>query len=218
MTDPMAAARQRMVERQIAGRGIADPRVLAAMAAVPRHEFVPAELADLAHDDQPLPIGAGQTISQPYMVAWMAEAARIAPTDTVLEVGAGCGYAAAVLARLAARVFTIERLPALAALARGHVARLGIENIWLREGDGTLGWPEAAPFDAILVAAGAPLVGPVLRGQLAMGGRMLVPVGAGRDGQQLLRVTRTGPDAFAEEALGACTFVPLIGAEGWDAP
>ncbi len=212
----MDAAREReaMVTRQIAARGIRDPRLLAAMRRVPRERFVPAELAALAYDDTPLPIDAGQTISQPYVVALMTEALELEPDDRVLEIGTGSGYAAAVLAELAREVYTIERHRVLADGARERLEALGYRNVQVRCGDGTLGWPEHAPFDAIVVTAGAPAVPASLREQLAVGGRLVIPVGSERV-QKLLRVRRTGEAAWEEEDLGAVRFVPLIGAEGY---
>jgi protein-L-isoaspartate(D-aspartate) O-methyltransferase len=203
-----------MVDRQIAGRGVSDPRLLAALREVPREAFVESGAEELAYDDGALPIGGGQTISQPYIVALMIEAAAIGPDGVVLEVGAGSGYAAAVVSRMADRVHAIERLPALAEAARRRFAELGYDNIDLRVGDGTLGLPEAAPFDAILVAAGAREVPQALKRQLAPGGRLVVPVG-GSCRQTLLKVTRRGESDFVQEDLGAVAFVPLIGEQGW---
>jgi protein-L-isoaspartate(D-aspartate) O-methyltransferase len=208
-------ARADMVERQIAGRGVHDPRVLDAMRAVPREAFVPAKLAAFAYEDLPLPIGAGQTISQPYIVALMIEAARVKPQDHVLEIGVGSGYAAAVVSRIARRVFAIDRHAELAELARDRMARLGYDNVVIRTGDGTEGWAENAPFDVILVAAGAPSIPPPLCAQLAVGGRLLIPVGDA-DQQSLVRITRKGDDDFEEEGFGAVKFVPLIGRHGWN--
>lgn len=209
-----AEARARMVADQIARRGVTDARVLEAMREVPREAFVAAGHEGAAFRDAPLPIAEGQTISQPFIVALMAEGARIAPGDRVLEVGAGSGYAAAVLGRLAARVVAIERHPALAQAARERLRRLGVANVEVVEGDGTLGWPGAAPFDAIVVSAGAPRVPEALREQLAMGGRLVIPVGDEGAHQDLLRITRR-EDGFEEESLGGVRFVPLIGAQGW---
>lgn len=207
-------ARLRMVATQVAARGIADARVLAAMRAVPREVFVPETLRTHAYEDGPLDIGEGQTISQPYIVALMLEAARLAPADRLLEVGSGSGYAAAVASRLCARVFAIERHAILADAAAERWGRLGYGNIAWRVGDGTLGWPEEAPFDAIVVSAGGPEVPHALTAQLAEGGRLVIPVG-GRGGQKLVRVTRTGKRTFAQEDLGDVMFVPLVGAQGW---
>ena len=210
-----AHQRHRMVERQIAARGVRHRRVLDAMRAVPREAFVPAELAEFAYDDGPLPIGEGQTISQPYVVALMAELAGPGPEDQVLDVGTGSGYAAAVLSRLAGRVRTIERHAELADTARRRVERLGYDNVEVRCGDGTLGWPEAGPFDAIIVAAGGPAVPRSLREQLALGGRLVIPIAIEGGRQKLVLVRRTGPNAFEEEDHGQVAFVPLVGAHGW---
>ncbi|HEX7701795.1 MAG TPA: protein-L-isoaspartate(D-aspartate) O-methyltransferase, partial [Kofleriaceae bacterium] len=203
-----------MVERQIRARGIRDPRVLAAMAAVPREAFLPPELAEYAYEDAPLPIAAGQTISQPFIVALMTEALELRGEEAVLEIGTGSGYAAAVLAGVAKQVFTIERIPELAEVARTRLAELGYSTVEVRCGDGTLGWPEHAPFDAIVAAAGGPDVPSALLDQLAIGGRLVMPVGSSRD-QQLVRVTRTSEHELRREDLGAVRFVPLIGAHGW---
>jgi protein-L-isoaspartate(D-aspartate) O-methyltransferase len=205
--------RDRMVEMQIAARGVRDPRVLDAMRQVPREAFVPEELAARAYDDTPLPIPGGQTISQPYIVALMAEAATILPDDRVLDVGTGSGYAAAVLSLLAEDVYSIERDPGLAAAARERLARLGCINVTVRHGDGSRGWPEAAPFDAILAAAATPVVPPDLCRQLAIGGRLVIPVGDGSHGQRLLRIVRTGDTDYEEEDLGRVAFVPLVAGE-----
>lgn len=205
-----AARRADMVARQIAGRGIADPHVLAAMGAVPREVFVPDALIDRAYADMPLPIEAGQTISQPYIVALMIEAARIGPGARVLEIGAGSGYAAAVIGRIAAEVIAIERHGTLAALAAARMRRLGYDHVRIVEGDGTAGWPEGAPFDAILAAACGRHVPPVLLDQLAEGGTLVMPVGAPDAVQHLIAVRRTGPADFRQEDLGPVRFVPLV--------
>jgi protein-L-isoaspartate(D-aspartate) O-methyltransferase len=210
----LRAARDRMVETQLVARGIRDPRVLDAMRRVPREAFVERRQAAFAYDDGPLPIGLGQTISQPYVVALMAEAADLKPDDRVLDVGTGCGYAAAVLAEIAGEVYSIERHPELASSARDRLRRLGCP-VQVREGDGSLGWPEAAPFDAILVAAAGPRPPESLKRQLAMGGRLVMPVGQGDWGQSLLKLTRTDEGAFREDDLGSVSFVPLIGDEGY---
>jgi protein-L-isoaspartate(D-aspartate) O-methyltransferase len=210
----LAAARQEMVDRHVRARGVRDERVLAALAEVPREAFLPPELAGAAYDDRPLPIESGQTISQPYIVAVMTEALRLGPGDTALEIGTGSGYAAAVLGRVAKQVYTIERHAELAALARERLARLGYANVAVRVGDGTLGWSEHAPFDAIVVAAGGPDLPRALLDQLALGGRLVMPVGSDR-AQELVRVTRVGPAEYRREDLGAVQFVPLIGAQGW---
>jgi protein-L-isoaspartate(D-aspartate) O-methyltransferase len=207
-------ARRRMVDH-LAARGVHDPAVLAAMGKVPRERFVASHLADAAYDDHPLPIGEGQTISQPYIVALMTEALRLAAGDRVLEIGTGSGYAAAVLAEIAAQVYTIERLAGLAASARRRLSDLGYEMVHVRCADGTLGWREHAPYDAIVVTAGGPEIPKALLDQLAMGGRLVMPVGALPSVQHLVRVTRKGTDDYDSEDLGGVAFVPLIGAEGW---
>lgn len=206
--------RLRMVEAQIARRGVRDDRVLAAMREVPRERFVAPEMAEFAYNDSPISIGEGQTISQPYIVAAMIEAAEVRPGDRVLEVGAGSGYAAAVLARLAARVYAIERHEALGKSARNRLDALGYRNIEMRIGDGTKGWPDAAPFDAILVAAGGPEVPAALKEQLAIGGRLVMPVG-GQGGQTLCKITRSNETEFTKDELGSVAFVPLIGEQDW---
>lgn len=207
--------RNRHIEREVIGRGIRDPLVVAAMRKVRRELFVPAHLAAFAYDDRPLPIGSGQTISQPYVVALMIEAMQLAGGERVLEIGTGSGYAAAVLAAIAAEVFTIERIGELADLARANLTAAGCTNVHVRTGDGTLGWPEQAPFEAILVSAGAPEPPPALVAQLKIGGRLIVPAGPDPEGQQLMRLTRTSETAVASEALATVRFVPLIGRQGW---
>jgi protein-L-isoaspartate(D-aspartate) O-methyltransferase len=202
-----------MVEHQLARRGIRNPRILAAFRELPREVFVADDVAPDALADHPLPIGCGQTISQPYVVALMLEAAELRASDRVLEVGAGSGYAAALLGRLAREVVAVERHPELAREAAERIARLGIGNVAVHAGDGTLGWPEASPFDAILVSAGGPRVPAALQAQLAPGGRLVMPVGP-LGAQRLVRLVRSGA-GFAEEDLGAVSFVPLVGAEGW---
>jgi protein-L-isoaspartate(D-aspartate) O-methyltransferase len=206
--------RSQMVDSQIARRGVTDRLVLAAMREVPRERFVDTAMAEFAYEDSPLPIEEGQTISQPYIVAAMIEAAEISPGDRVLEVGAGSGYAAAVIGQIADKVYAIERHDALGQAARDRFDALGYRNIEIRVGDGTKGWPDAAPFDAILVAAGGPDVPRALKKQLAVGGRLVIPVGEERD-QKLWKVTRTSDTHFTEENLGAVAFVPLIGEQGW---
>jgi protein-L-isoaspartate(D-aspartate) O-methyltransferase len=205
--------RQRMVETQIARRGIRDERVLAAMRKVPRHRFVPADQAASAYQDRPLPIGLGQTISQPYMVALMTDCMQLTGDENALEVGAGSGYQAALLGELARQVTTVERHAPLAEHARQVLADQGYTNITVVVGDGTLGWPSNAPYDAIIVTAGAPHVPQALKDQLADGGRLVIPVGSGGF-QSLLRITRRG-SKFKQEDFGGCVFVPLIGAQGW---
>jgi protein-L-isoaspartate(D-aspartate) O-methyltransferase len=211
--DDLAQQRGHMVQDQLRGRGIRDERVLAAMAKVPREKFIAPEFAREAYADGPIPIGAGQTVSQPYMVAAMVEALEVQPSDRVLEVGTGTGYEAAVLAELAAEVWTIERHAELADNAREILAGLGYSNVCVVHGDGSLGLPENAPFDKIVVAAGAPQAPPSLVRQLAEGGIIAVPVGD--RGQQQLQVARKigGKMAFFRHVV--CCFVPLIGAEGW---
>jgi protein-L-isoaspartate(D-aspartate) O-methyltransferase len=204
-----------MVNVQIAGRGIRDEGVLSAMRSVPREVFVEPGFEEFAYEDTPLPIGEGQTISQPYIVALMIEAATLQPGDRVLEVGAGSGYAAAVLSRIAARVYAIERHTALAQAAQRRLTSLGYDNVELRIDDGTRGWTEAAPFDAILVAASGPEVPSALKQQLAIGGRLIIPVGR-RDADQMLRkLTRLGATEYQEESLSSVAFVPLVGEQGW---
>ncbi|MCP4226480.1 MAG: protein-L-isoaspartate(D-aspartate) O-methyltransferase [Actinomycetia bacterium] len=212
--DPYAHAREDLIDHDLVERGIIDERVLQAMATVRREGFVGEELADVAYADRPLPIGSGQTISQPFIVAAMAEAAELEPTDRVLEIGTGSGYGAAVLASLAGEVFTIERVEALADSARDRLRQQGFERVQVRVGDGTLGWPEEAPFNAIVVTAGGPEVPPALRQQLAEGGRLIMPVGHDPRLQSLVRVRRSGDGATIED-LGAVRFVPLIGAQAW---
>ena len=213
--DDSQLQRERMVQRQIAARGVRDPYTLEAMRRIPREEFVAWPLREFAYEDAPLPIEAGQTISQPYIVALMIAEAQVRPGDRVLEIGAGSGYAAAVMAAIAAQVYAIERVPELATLARDRFARLGYDNIEVLTGDGTLGWPDAAPFDAILAAAGGPDVPDVLLRQLAPGGRLVMPIGSSRDNQRLVLVTRTSMNRFVRKELGAVRFVPLIGEHGW---
>jgi protein-L-isoaspartate(D-aspartate) O-methyltransferase len=213
--EDFAGRRRLMVERQLASRGIRSPAVLRAMGSVRREHYVPAELRAHAYDDAPLPIGAGQTISQPYVVAYMLDQLELQGGERVLEVGTGSGYAAAVLAEIAAQVYTLERHAALARDAAERLARDGRHNVEVRVGDGTLGWPEAAPFDAIVVAASGPSVPASLREQLQVGRHLVMPVGASQEVQELKRVTRTGPDRWSESDLGAVRFVPLIGSEGW---
>jgi len=202
-----------MVARQIRGRGVRSPRVLTAMETVPRHLFVPPELVEHAYEDEALPAGEGQTISQPYVVAAMIEALSLEGNERVLEVGAGTGYLAAILSRVAREVIALEAIPALAESARERLARLGYTNVRIRVGDGSQGLPEAAPFDAILVSAAAPSVPPPLVEQLAEGGRLVIPVGPA-ERQNLLRIVKRAGRTTQEE-LFACRFVPLVGRYGW---
>jgi protein-L-isoaspartate(D-aspartate) O-methyltransferase len=213
MTD-FETRRDRMVADQLKARGIRDPEVLRAMGEVPREAFVPDDLADLAYEDGPLPIGSGQTISQPFIVAAMVAALDLDSSDRVLEVGAGSGYAAAVIGRIAAEVWAVERHLELVAAARGRLDRLGYDNVHVVCGDGSTGWAQEAPYDAIIVAAAAPQVPESLRRQLAVGGRLVIPVGATRREQRLLLVARTA-GGFEQRELEPVRFVPLIGEEGW---
>ncbi len=212
----LESERDEMVRSHLAARGIQDERVLQAFREVPREAFVPENLQEFAYTDAPLPIERGQTISQPYIVALMAAALKLDPLDRVLEVGTGSGYAAAILGRLAKQVYTIERHEALATQAASRLAGLGFENVLVQHGDGSLGWPEHAPYDAIVVAAGGPGVPPALVEQLRPGGRLVMPVGEGRDVQKLVRITRQSDGSMATEELGDVRFVPLIGAHGWE--
>lgn len=215
--DPASPSlRWRMVNEQLTSRKIADRRVISAFLGVPRERFVPAELRHRAYDDGPLPIEEGQTLSQPYVVAWIAESLQLAPTARVLEVGTGSGYGAAILAELAAEVVTIERLPQLAERARARLAALGYENVTVAEGDGSLGYPERQPYDGIAVSAAGPKIPEALLAQLAPGGSLVMPVGTLLS-QRLLRVRRVGAELVTED-LGAVVFVPLVGSQGFRAP
>jgi len=205
LQDP-SEARRSMVNLQLEERGVRDPRVLAAMRKVPRHEFVPDEIREYAYDDRPLPIGFEQTISQPYIVGAMSEALQLDGSERVLEIGTGSGYQAAILAELCSEVFTIEIEPELAARASADLERLGYRNIHVRHGDGYLGWPEEAPFDAIMVTAAPPRVPQALVDQLAVGGRMVIPVGS--ISQDLLLITRT-PEGIERRELMGVRFVPM---------
>jgi protein-L-isoaspartate(D-aspartate) O-methyltransferase len=207
--------REYMVRDQIARRGVISEKVLAAMRKVPRERFLPAGQADYAYDDTPLPIGDGQTISQPYIVAYMAEALTLKGGEKVLEIGTGSGYAAAILAEIAAEVYTIERIQGLAEMASTLLDKLGYSNVHVRHGDGTLGWPEQAPFDGIVVTAGGPDVPETLKQQLKIGGRLVIPVGTSTWYQELVRVIRVEEAEYVTENLVPVRFVPLIGAEGW---
>ncbi len=208
--------RRRMVEQQLIARGIRNSAVLAAMGQVPREAFVPPDMAQYAYADSALPIEEAQTISQPYIVAVMIEALELAPDDRVLEVGAGSGYAAAVLGRIADKVYTIERHQSLARAAQERLERLGYHNVHVRHGDGTQGWPEHAPYDGIVVAAGGPEVPEPLRQQLAVGGRLVIPVGPTRTLQELVRIRRLSQHEYRRESLDGVRFVPLVGESGWD--
>jgi protein-L-isoaspartate(D-aspartate) O-methyltransferase len=203
-----------MVEEQLRARGIADERVLRAMQTVPRDLFVPPAQRSCAYDDAPLPIGSAQTISQPYMVALMTELLALGGSSRVLEIGTGSGYQTAILAELVAEVWTVERIPSLARHAEAVLLERGYSNVHLISGDGTLGFADAAPYDAILVTAAAPQVPPTLRGQLSTGGRMVIPVTEGHS-QELLLIERTDQDSYRATVALRCVFVPLIGKEGY---
>jgi protein-L-isoaspartate(D-aspartate) O-methyltransferase len=207
--------RKRMVEKQIAWRGVTSEVVLAAMRNVPRERFVPKGLRAFAYDDSPLLIGAGQTISQPFIVAYMVEALVLQGGEKVLEIGTGSGYAAAVLAEIAAEVYTIERIKELAERASAVLEELGYDNVHVRHGDGTVGWPAQAPFDAIVASAGGPEVPETLKHELKIGGRLVIPIGQSRSYQELVRVTRVAEEDFESEDLTPVRFVPLVGEEGW---
>lgn len=211
--DDFQTLRKRMVDRQLRSRGIRDIHVLRAMETVKRHLFVPESQISYAYDDSPLPIGFGQTISQPYIVALMTELLRVEPDDKVLEIGGGSGYQAAVLAQLADRVVTIERIPELAALARENIERAGLVNVMVYVSDGTLGYQKEAPFDRIIVTAAGPEIPKTLTSQLAAGGRLVMPVG-GPAMQELILVERKG-GSLVRTRHGGCRFVKLIGEEGW---
>lgn len=212
----MEQLRKRLVSEQVEGRGVRDSLVLGAMRKVPRERFVPQILKREAYEDRPLSIGAGQTISQPYIVAFMVEALALRGGEKVLEVGAGSGYAAAVLAEIAGEVFTIERIGQLAERAAGNLVDAGYHNVHVRHADGTEGWKDQAPFDAILVSAGGPDIPKSLLHQLTVGGRMVIPVGSDPRAQELVRITRVDEDEFEQEDLADVRFVPLIGKEGWE--
>jgi|ERR1700676_96385 protein-L-isoaspartate(D-aspartate) O-methyltransferase len=214
--DQFAVQRAEMIEKQLRRRGVRDSRALSAMSAVPREEFVPKEFRQRAYEDAPLPIGEGQTISQPYIVAAMTAALHLTGIERVLEIGTGCGYQAAILSRMAKIVFSIESRSELAATAAVRLERLSYANVHVHCGDGTLGLPELAPFDAILVAAAAPAVPAPLRSQLAEGGRLILPVGD-TENQELLLLERHG-NSFETITLEACRFVPLVGYHGWKEP
>lgn len=213
MTIDYRQARREMVDRQLAARGIRDRNVLAAMETIPRHLFVSEQLRDEAYTDRPLPIDLHQTISQPYMVALMTEALELNNNDRVLEIGTGSGYQAAILAEICREVYTVEKYPELLDKAEAVFRQLGYHNIQAKVADGTFGWPEHQPYDAIVVTAGSPQVPQPLLDQLDDGGRLLIPVG-GDLIQELMKITRKG-ERFSEERLGGCQFVPLRGQHGW---
>ncbi|HWJ38649.1 MAG TPA: protein-L-isoaspartate(D-aspartate) O-methyltransferase [Sphingomicrobium sp.] len=214
MTD-FASEREAMVERQLRRRGISEPEILDAFLAVPREAFVARDVAHLAYGDHPLPIESEQTISQPYIVALMIEAAAIKPGDKVLEVGSGSGYAAAVMSRIAGRVVGIERQHRLVEVARDRLRDLGYDNVRIVEGDGTRGWPDEAPYDAILAAASGSHIPRPLIEQLAAGGRIVMPIGEPGGLQKLVKVVRREDGSLQQSDLGGVRFVPLIGEEGW---
>ena len=210
--------RHAMVENHIAGRGIRSQLVLEAMQAVPREAFLPQHLREFAYQDAPLPIAEGQTISQPYIVALMTEALALDGGEKVLEIGTGSGYAAAILAQIAKQVYTVERIGQLAEKAATVLSNLGYRNVHVLHADGTRGWEDHAPYDAIVVAAGGPEVPESLKAQLKIGGRLVIPVGADLRIQQLVRVTRITELQYKTEDIADVRFVPLVGAEGWAAP
>ncbi len=213
MSHDFKLARERMVKNQLAARGIADERVLQAMGRIPRHLFISEALAGEAYNDHPVPIGEKQTISQPYIVALMTEALELQGKENTLEIGTGSGYQTAILAELSSRVYTIERIKSLLVDARKLLAQLGYSNVLFKAFDGTLGWKEYAPFDAIMITAGAPSLPKPLIDQLADNGRMVIPVGD-RYTQELIKVTKKGEN-LEQESLGGCRFVNLIGIHGW---
>jgi protein-L-isoaspartate(D-aspartate) O-methyltransferase len=207
---------ERMVAQQIEGRGIRDSAVIQAMRLVPREAFVSEKYQDFAYDDGPLPILEGQTISQPYVVALMIQSLRLEPGNRVLEIGTGSGYAAAILSHIAAEIYTVERLQSLVSYARQNLLATGCKNVFVHHGDGTLGWPEHAPYDAIIVAAGGPSVPEALSQQLTIGGRLVIPVGSEQRAQQLVRILRKSDREYSQEKLNYVRFVPLIGEQGWE--
>jgi len=205
-----------MVANQIERRGLHDPAVLASMREVPREAFVSEKHLEQAYDDGPLPILEGQTISQPYVVALMIEALELQPEERVLEIGTGSGYAAAVLSRIAAKVFTVERFEALVEYARVNLALAGYHNVFVHHSDGTLGWPDHAPYDAIIAAAGGPKIPEALKKQLAVGGRLVMPVGSAQRAQRLVKLTRLSERNYKKRNMSHVRFVPLIGEQGWE--
>ncbi len=214
MTD-MREKRDKMVKNQLVRRGIADEQVLAAMREVPREEFVSPEKVDMAYVDGPLPISEGQTISQPYIVALMTEAMELKPEDKALDIGTGSGYAAAILSRIVREVYSVERHETLVRLSEERFNRLGYDNIHIFQGDGTLGWPENAPYDAIVVTAGGPAIPNPLVEQLRVGGRLVIPVGTTPGIQELIRLRKVDVDDVVREKITDVRFVPLIGKQGW---
>jgi protein-L-isoaspartate(D-aspartate) O-methyltransferase len=217
LVDPaMRKQREQMVAQQIERRGLVDPAVLAAMREVPREAFVLKRHRKHAYSDGPLPIPEGQTISQPYVVALMIAMLKLQPGDRALEIGTGSGYAAGVLSRLAAEVYSVERIAALVEFAQKNLVAAGIKNVFVRHGDGTLGWPDHAPYEAIVVSAGGPDIPRALKEQLALGGRLVIPIGSEQRAQQLVRLTRQSDKKFKRENLSLVRFVPLIGKQGWE--
>jgi protein-L-isoaspartate(D-aspartate) O-methyltransferase len=212
-TDYYQSLRDEMVEHQIKARGVHDPRVLEAMRRIPRHLFVPEPNRPRAYEDKPLPVGEGQTISQPYIVGWMTELLRLDGHETVLEIGTGTGYQAAVLGILARKVYTMERLEPLAKSARRRLEKLGFKNIEVTVGDGSKGFPEHAPYHGIIVTAGSPQVPQALVEQLADGGRLVIPVGT--SSMQMLTIVEKHGDTISSTEKGSCVFVPLVGKYGW---
>ncbi len=210
-------ARKRMVQEQVIGRGISDNRLIDAMLKIPRHRFVQEAMAANAYSDGPLPIGEKQTISQPYIVALMTELLELKPNDHVLEIGTGSGYQTAILASLVRRVFTVERIRPLVLQARKVLDSLHLLNVNIKVGDGTLGWPEEGPYDAIIVTAGAPAIPETLAEQLAPGGRLVIPVGD-ESSQTLIRIRKEADGSLVQESGINCRFVPLIGQQGWQLP
>ncbi len=215
-SDRQAWARERMLEKDIIPRGVKDERVLEALRTVPRHLFVDDNQRMNAYEDHPLPIGEGQTISQPYIVASMTEALKLDGSETVLEIGTGSGYQTAILAELAGRVYSVERVPSLTGKSRKVLDSLGYNNVLIKLSDGTLGWEEYAPYDRILVTAGAPSIPEPLTDQLRPGGILVIPVGSNTL-QELTRVTKGEDGTLTEERLGSCVFVRLVGKHGWEA-
>jgi protein-L-isoaspartate(D-aspartate) O-methyltransferase len=214
ITDEMSMQRLRMVQRLRDHYRIVDQKVLDTMGRLPRHFFVPEAIKSQAYNDNALPISGGQTISQPFIVARMTELLELTGKEKVLEIGAGSGYQTAVLASLARKVFAIERLPSLAEEAKARLQHLGLRNVTIKAGDGTHGWDAYMPFDAILVAAGGPVIPEPLTSQLAIGGKLVLPVGEDKKSQNLIRVTRN-ETGLTQQNFGPCAFVPLIGAHGW---
>lgn len=210
-----AEQREKMIQRQVRARGIRDEAILNALREVPREVFVPDRYKAAAYDDSPLPIPSGQTISQPYVVALMIRALRLGVEDKVLEVGSGSGYAAAILSRMVREVHAVERHQELVEYARERLAQIGYDNVHVHHADGTMGWLRAAPYEGIMVSASGPRVPKSLEEQLAVGGRLVMPVGSARGLQTLIRLTRVSEDEYEEKDLGGVRFVPLIGEEGW---